>query len=65
MFQCTEGAQRVLHLGVLGTPVDFGVVEIVEYLVAARLLSDVDERHSVECANKRGQRIAVIAIELG
>ena len=50
MLQRGEGAQGAQHLVVVGRPVDFGVGEIVERLVAARFLSVVDERHAVERA---------------
>ena len=64
MFQGKERAQGVAHLVVFRIPINLGIVEIVECLIASRFLSIIDQRHAIERIGKDGERIAVGAILL-
>ena len=64
MLQRCERADGIEHLGIRGRPIDFGVVEIVEGLIAAHLLSVIDEGHAIERVGEHGEGIAVETIFL-
>ena len=68
VYAVLEGGERaygVLHLVVHIVPVNFRVIEIVEFLVVAYLLTIIYEWHAIEGELKHGERITVVAIHVG